>query len=353
MRNEMFQELIENSNDIIVVTDRDFRVRYISSSVFNVFEIEPVSVVGKNIFDFIEREKADQWKENLKRASYPIVDEIAVSIHENEKIYFDVHLSNLLSHFKVQGLVIKLHDITKKKEKEKELIRSNKHLDQVIFKTTHDLKAPVRSALGLVQLAEEAPAGEKEEYIGLIKKTLLRLDSYIDEMNNFFRIEKLALQREHIDLGRILQEEQENLGVFLKDNRLKIFIKLDEELAWYSDIVRVRTIISNIFSNAIKYQDRRKSDPFVKIETKVTADFCDILIEDNGIGIAPEFQDRIFDLFFRATEQSQGSGLGLFIVKDTIERLNGSIEVRSFPGKGTSFLIRIPNQIHQPHQEVA
>jgi len=109
----------------------------------------------------------------------------------------------------------------------------------------------------------------------------------------------------------------------------------------------VKTVITNIFSNAIKYQDLQKQNPFIKIATHVDHEFCDIRIEDNGIGIDPEYKEKIFDLFFRATDQSQGTGLGLFIVKDTIDRLKGSIEVRSKKGEGTTFQIRIPNQLQQ------
>ncbi len=106
--------------------------------------------------------------------------------------------------------------------------------------------------------------------------------------------------------------------------------------------------MTNIFSNAIKYQDLQKRNRFIKIAAHVTEEFCDLSIEDNGIGIEPEFQEKIFDQFFRATDQSQGTGLGLFIVKDTIERLKGSIKVKSKRGNGTTFFIRIPNQLNQP-----
>jgi PAS domain S-box-containing protein len=348
MENEMFQELVENSNDIVIVTDREYRVRYISSSVVDVFGIEPVAVVGRNIFEFVKREKVQPWKDCLQEASYPFVDEISVNRGENDKVYFDVYVSNLLNHYKVQGLVLKLHDITQKKKKEKDLVRSNQHLDQVIYKTTHDLKAPLMSALGLVKIAEDAPLEAKDQYIGLIKKTLVKLDAYIDEMNNFFRNEKLALQRDKIDLGALLKEEQENLKNLDHGDKIDVLFEIDNSVEWYSDAIRVKTIVTNIFSNAIKYQDLQKQNPFIKIAAHVTEEFCDLSIEDNGIGIEPEFQDKIFDLFFRATDQSKGTGLGLFIVKDTIERLKGMIKVKSRQGKGTTFFIRIPNQLHQP-----
>jgi PAS domain S-box-containing protein len=348
MERDMFQELIENSDDIIIVTDREYRVRYISSSVNDVFGIEPVTVVGRNIFDFVKRDRVQPWKDCLKEASYPFVDEISVNRSEHDKRYFDVHVSNLLNHYKVQGLVLKLHDITEKKKKEKELVRYNQHLDQVIYKTTHDLKAPLMSALGLVKIAEDAPLETKDQYIGLIKKTLLKLDGYIEEMNNFFRNEKLALQREKIDLPQVLKEEQDNLKNLAHGEKINVQFELDNSIEWYSDPIRVKTIVTNIFSNAIKYQDLQKQNPFIKIAAHVTEEFCEISVEDNGIGIEPEFHDKIFDQFFRATDQSQGTGLGLFIVKDTIERLRGSIRVKSKRGIGTTFFLRIPNQLHQP-----
>lgn len=343
----MFQALIENSEDIVIVTDKDFKVRYISSSVHDIFRVKPPSVIGRDLFDFVHGEKAPVLREKLEQVSSVQSGEIVVMI-AGEKVYFDVHVNNLLHEDEVKGVLVKLHNITEKKRREKELLRSNRHLDQVIYKTTHDLKAPLMSALGLVNIAERAPENEKGHYISMIKKSLLGMDSYIEEMNNFFRIDKLALQRERIQLSDILIDLRDNLSNFLNGDKIQVHIQLDEETAWYSDSLRVKTIISNIFSNAIKYQDFRKSNPFIKIVTRISEDFCDISIEDNGIGIKTEFHEKIFDLFFRGTDQSQGTGLGLFIVKDTIERLKGRIEVTSTVGKGTTFFVRIPNQLHQP-----
>jgi PAS domain S-box-containing protein len=342
----MFKELVENSEDIIIVTDSDFNIQYISSSVTTVFGFEPPSVVGRNIFEYIEQDKIAPWRELLQQVTSSCSDEISVKIG-GQKRYFDVHVANLLDSDSVQGVVVKLHDITRKKLREHDLIRSNEHLDQVIYKTTHDLRAPLTSALGLIQIAEQAEGEEKTRYIHLIKKRLLGLDAYIEEMNNFFRIEKLALQREQINLGTILQDAQESLMNLAVSTNVKVHLKLDEGMPWYSDTLRVKTIVSNIFSNAIKYQDLQKQNPFVKIATRVNPEFCEITIADNGIGIEEEYQEKIFDLFFRATDQSNGTGLGLFIVRDTIQRLNGTISVKSVVGQGTTFFIRIPNQLQQ------
>ena len=342
----MFKELVEKSEDIIIVTDCDFNIQYISSSVTTVFGFEPSSVVGRNIFEYIEQDKVAPWRELLRQVTSSCSDEISVKIG-GQKRYFDVHVANLLDSDSVQGVVVKLHDVTRKKLRERDLIRSNEHLDQVIYKTTHDLKAPLTSALGLIQIAEQSEGEERTRYIQLIKKRLLSLDAYIEEMNNFFRIEKLALQREQINLSNILQDAQESLMNLAASTNVKVQMHLDEGMPWYSDTLRVKTIVTNIFSNAIKYQDLQKQNPFVKIATRVNPEFCEITIADNGIGIEEEYQEKVFDLFFRATDQSNGTGLGLFIVRDTIQRLNGTISVKSVVGQGTTFFIRIPNQLQQ------
>lgn len=343
----MFKELVEDSGDIIIVTDAEYRIRYISSSVSSLFSREPVTLIGRSIFEFINSDQKERWKEALKDQTY-FHGEEAVQIGENEAVYFDVSVSNMLNRQPVEGLVLKLHNITETKIREIELVKSNKQLDQIIFKTIHDLKAPLMSALGLLDIAERAPEKEREGYMQLIRKSLLGLDSLIEEMNDFFRNDKTAVQREQIDIRSLIENELNNLKTLTDVNGIFIASEVHHDVEFYSDPVRVRTVISNILSNAVKYYDPQKNRPFVNISVTINEDICIIKMEDNGIGIEPKYQQKIFDLFFRATDQSQGTGLGLFIVKDTVEKLKGNIEVKSELGRGTVFTISVPNQIYQP-----
>jgi PAS domain S-box-containing protein len=345
-REGMFRELVENSNDINVVVDKDLYIRYISSSVADVFNVKPVSLLGKKISDYVSVEKIQQWKEKLHGDVTTLNDEIEIVRADGQKVDFEISVSNMLRHYTVQGLVLELNDITEIKKREDELIRSNLQLDQVIFKTTHDLKAPLMSALGLVQIAEKAPDVEKDTYINLIKKSLLKLNAFIEEMNDFYRNDKMEVQCEKINLTKVLHDELENLETFGL-NDIEFTIDIDQQTEFFSDLVRVKTIVTNILSNAIKYQDKKKVSPFIKIIARVDDKKCDLCFEDNGIGIEPAYKEKIFDLFFRATDQAQGSGLGLFIVKDTIERLQGTIQVMSSVGEGTIFQIQIPNRLQK------
>jgi PAS domain S-box-containing protein len=344
----IFRELVEGSDNIVIVTDQGYNIRYVSSAVEKTFDMNPGQLLGKNVFDFVDSERIREWKECLRETDEPFSQEISLTVAQGKKAYFDVHVMNLLNKTDFRGMALKLHDITEKKLREYALIRSNQQLDQVIYKTTHDLKAPLMSALGLVNLAEKATEDERGRYIEMIKKSLLKLDSFIEEMNDFFRNEKLAVQREHIDFKKMVREEIENLQVLPELDRVQVSFDIDGAEDFYSDEIRIKTILTNLLSNAIKYSDPKKNEPFIRIFISLNQEFCQLRIIDNGIGIDSKFQSKIFDLFFRATTHSQGTGLGLFIVKDTIQKLKGTIEVSSTLGQGTTFLIQIPNQIHQP-----
>jgi signal transduction histidine kinase len=142
----------------------------------------------------------------------------------------------------------------------------------------------------------------------------------------------------------LILEEIDNLRDFHETGRIAISLDIDQQVDFYSDIFRVKTIITNLVSNALKYADFSKTAPSIRLEVEVNALMCIIRIQDNGIGIESQYQSKIFDRFFRATGQSYGNGIGLFIVKDTVQRLNGSIDVSSMKDVGTTFVVEIPNQ---------
>lgn len=344
----MFKTLVENTSDVIIVTDTDFRIRYVSSSVEKIFGIEPVKVIGTGLLSYVPLEKRQEWEACMTMLTDSVFrDEISIPTDQKGYLYFDIEVSRYETG-KTAAYLLKLHDITAKKSKERDLVNSNKQMDQVIYKTTHDLKAPILSALGLVELAEKAKDVDKNYYLDLVRKSLLKLNGFIDEMNDFFRNEKLAIQRDEIDLRSMVAQELEDVQNLITSQAVDIRVDVIDVVPLFSDSLRLRTIIGNLLSNAIKYRDEAKSRPYIQISFSVNTEFCELRFVDNGIGIAAEHMGKIFDMFYRGTEQSQGTGLGLFIVKDTVEKLKGSVEVSSTPGQGTMFVIRFPNQIHQP-----
>lgn len=339
----IFRELVENSDDIYVLVDKNFHIRYISS-VVRKYGADPLSLLGKNIFDFAENEKADALRECLSSGSGKKIFETGLRLTADEITYFDVTAYPIRQDNEDGGQVLQLHDVTPYKKKTQELLSSNKQLDQVIYKTTHDLRAPVMSALGLLTLAEQAPEPQRLEYLALIRRSLNKLNAFIEDMHQFYRTGKMAIQRQLISWEEVIREELDNHRMTYHPDKVSIEVHIDHPVAFCSDLIRVKTILTNLLTNAIKYADVRKPRHFIRIDVKVTEKQAVLKVADNGIGIEPQYHERIFDMFFRATTQAQGSGLGLFILRDTVERLKGKIELQSVPGEGSTFIVYLPNQ---------
>jgi PAS domain S-box-containing protein len=337
------QDLFEDSASIVLITDGDFNIRYCSSSVHALLGIDPMSVVGKNAFEFTPVEVRDQWRESLINAGKSTRTEVCLKNQVNECVYFDVSVANRIASHEIRGLVIMLHDITSRKRKAIALEQEKEHLDQFIYKTTHDLRSPIHSALGLLNLLEKAPEKERGLYLDMTRDTLLKLEALIEEVNHLYKVDKMAVKRTQIDLRGLLEGEIAVLKNHPKGGYINFELNYSEDTVLYSDLLRVRTIVSNLLSNAVKYSDPKKENSFVRINAKANYESLTITITDNGIGIAEENLGRIFEIFYRATTEASGTGLGLHIVKDTIARLNGKIEVKSKLGDGTQFKVLLPN----------
>ena len=225
-----------------------------------------------------------------------------------------------------------------------ELVKVNKELDHFVYSVSHDLRAPIASMKGLVNLLQlEGNPEATKLYSNLISKNLCRLDFFIVEILELSRNSRLPVAKENINFKEIIQsvfEELEHLG---NASRIKKRMKVQGDSNFLSDKHRIVIIFRNILSNAIKYSMPQFKQSFIQIEVILNDKGVHIMVADNGIGIEKDYLPNIFDMFFRATDQQAGSGLGLYIVKEMVEKLNGNIEVRSEHGEGTTFILNLPN----------
>ena len=346
------QELFETSGAVVLITDEKYNIRYSSLAVQSILGLEPIAVAGKNVFEFAPIEKRHRWKECLENAGNSKRAEIHLVSVTGDDLYFNVSVSNHIAHHEIRGMVIILHDITEQKRQHFQLEKENEHLDQFIYKTTHDLRSPIHSMMGVLDLLENANEEDRHSYLQLARHSLSRLESLIDEVNKFYQIDKMAIANEKIDLQKMLAGEIAMLKTHPKAQTISFEISHDIQSEIFSDGLRLKTIFGNILSNAVKYVDPKKRHSFIRVETHTHDTELTIAISDNGIGIAQENIGRIFDIFFRATTEASGTGLGLHIVKDTIERLNGTIEVQSQLGVGTQFKIYLPNLLFSNDEAV-
>ena len=251
------------------------------------------------------------------------------------------------------GVVANATNIHKIKQTERkltkqfeELQKANTELDRFVYSVSHDLRAPLASILGLINVAEmEKPSPSFKNYLALIRNSINRLDGFIRDILDHSRNSRLDINSEKIDFHELITETQTNLKAISGAERLSFELEIDAAVVFYSDRTRIGILLSNLFSNSIKYQDFRKDSSFVKVRVVTSVEKAVITVKDNGIGISEKHVSKIFDMFYRASENSKGSGLGLYIAKETITKLGGTIKVQSEFGSSTAFEIVIPNSI--------
>jgi PAS domain S-box-containing protein len=223
-----------------------------------------------------------------------------------------------------------------------ELSERNFELDQLMYKTSHDLRSPLSSIIGLINLANLDPDREAlKEYLGKIEGRAKKLDEFIRSMLDYARVNRLEEEPEDINIDAFVRSciaELEYMENFRKvQTRLSV---RPQNLVFKSDKLRLKIIFSNIISNAYKYYNG-EADSYLKIEIELK-EALTIRFEDNGIGIKEEYLPKIFNMFYRATDRSQGSGLGMYIVKQAVEKLKGTISLSSQYGAGTKIDITLP-----------
>jgi signal transduction histidine kinase len=177
-----------------------------------------------------------------------------------------------------------------------------------------------------------------------MNETVERQEKYINEILNFAKNKNLALSYKEFSLKHLIENIIDNNKYAPLAQGINIYKDFEQDEI-YSDELHVEMIINNLISNAIKYSDEQKPVKEVFIKTSRKVKNCIIEVEDNGIGIEEPYLNKIFDMFYVATNKNKGTGLGLYILKQTVEKLNGKIEVYSKPKVGTKFTISIPSFI--------
>jgi signal transduction histidine kinase len=231
-------------------------------------------------------------------------------------------------------------------EQNEKLQLINAGLDKFVFNVTHDLRSPLASIMGLINLMDDETDLEQiQEYTLMIKESLERQDRFINEMLAFVKSKHTGVNKTECSLSNIVdnaiaQNSHHNGGKQVH------FYKELELTRIQSDALKLQVILNNLVSNSIKYSDNKKSEQWVKVKSYRSDKEVVIEVEDNGMGIRPKDQDRIFDKFYMSGDNKKSTGLGLYLVKDAVTQLDGKIEVRSELGVCSKFKVIIPFADH-------
>ncbi|MBP6532119.1 MAG: PAS domain-containing sensor histidine kinase [Bacteroidia bacterium] len=356
LANELkFRSMIEHNEDMISMFDANGNFTYVSPAITKEFDFTFEECLLLNAMQIIHSEDQPMMQsfllEVMQIQSIPFKCPVfRIMKKDGSLVWVEGTLTNLLQNDGVKAIVANFKDITKRREYEEqlknrnsELLKSNMELDKFVYSVSHDLRAPLSSMLGVIGISEEdTNEPETKEHLAMLKASIKKLDLSISDILDYSRNSRLEVNKENIDLRQMLDKITDNLK-YKNRNQVEIKVELNDKAQFVSDKNRVNIILNNLISNAITYQDPKNSDPLVNVKVDMTDTETNIVVKDNGIGISKELQEKIFDMFFRGSESSDGSGLGLYIVKESVEKLKGKIVVNSIPGKGSEFSILIPN----------
>ena len=230
------------------------------------------------------------------------------------------------------------------KKKNVELKTAYNELDKFVYSTSHDLRAPLASILGLINLIKiEEDKTQHEYYLELMESCVDTLDTFVKNILYYYKGKRANIQNEQIIAEKLMMDIINELKFLPNKESIQFNTLVKGNSEFYSDSLNIRTIVSNLVSNAIKFQDPNKEENKIDIEIDADISTVKINIKDNGVGIPESSKAKIFDMFFRSTYSGKGSGLGLYIVKETVDKLGGEISVNSTENEGTVFSVVVPN----------
>ncbi|AZQ62712.1 PAS domain-containing protein [Flammeovirga pectinis] len=314
--------------------------------------------------DYFEQSKNEIiWSDFFERYNnkLPFKEKIEECISTSSKVTMDsvsIDYNNKISHFKViinpwvmssgdvGGVMLMLNDITSQVEREKTLQKYNEELKQFAYITTHDVKSPItniESFLSLLKMDDKIKDQRSLQAIHWIQKSIEQANEKITDLVQVIQQREQAIENELINLNLFISTIVDKYRDAIYEIEGEVELELFGDVMLSTSRKQLQTILDNLITNAIRYKDRNRM-LLITIKIQNTAkDHCTISVEDNGIGIdLTKHKERIFDMFKRANDSTEGSGLGLYLSQQAAEQLNAIIEVESELRKGTTFSIKLP-----------
>jgi len=247
----------------------------------------------------------------------------------------------------VKNAIINAAEIyfTKKelKDKNERLLKIHSEMNQFVYSLSHELRGPLMSISGVSKLAKmESKDPAVHEYFDMVDSATEKLDEYVYKMLDFYRSTKMENKVIKIDFRDIVFEQMEFYKQKWDLDEIDFEINIKQEFPFYSDDSKIKVIFNSLISNAYNFQIPENPNKLIRLQIDVEEFYASILVEDNGVGISPENLEGVFNLFQRATQNNVGSGLGMYMVKESVTQMGGDIKIDSAVYQGTKVTIKIP-----------
>lgn len=349
--------------DLKSFVDADYVYRYVNRTYLDYWGQQASDIVGKRVSSLLGEERFQQIvKPRIDRAmagetvSYDAVIEFAAKGLRHLEVHY---LPARNDQGQIVGTVVRGHDVTALKQREEQLhatvtLLEHKGLEQqrFIHIISHDLKEPVNtinnfSGLLMQDFADGLPPVARR-YLDFVHAGGRRMKVLLDDLTDLLVLDKHMLNPESTDLGALAQQAMQDLQAAIERSGGRV--ELTEPLpAVTGDPTLLRIVLQNLIANGLKFVSPGAA-PRVVLSGQRDHGWVRLSVQDNGIGIPPDKQAAIFDMFHRlhSRKEYEGTGLGLSICRRIMDLHGGSIEVRSQPGSGSCFTILLPLNIASP-----
>lgn len=348
---------LEQSTSAIVFLDKSKKIIFYNAAAEHLVGVNRNEMLGADVSMLLNKTFARLLDHPIYNFLKCDQDSEKLMSFEGEVIRLDgtVFLANIRISKVSQGNEhyhsILISDVSKRQKMEEDILSKNAQLgklndqmEKFLYATSHDLRSPLTSIMGLINLMRMESIDETTvQYINKIESSTIKLDRIIRNIMSFSKATYQPMRSEKIDLEylthRVLNAHQTDPNY----KRIHFEIVCNQNTLFHSDPERLEIALNNLISNAIRFFDANKMRSFVRINISVTEHEALIEIIDNGVGIGKQHHDQIFSMFYKATLNASGAGLGLYIVKESIEQLKGSITMESELGFGSVFRMKVPN----------
>lgn len=230
------------------------------------------------------------------------------------------------------------------KEKNERLLKINSEMNQFVYSLSHELRGPLMSISSVSKLAKmENKDPSVKEYFDMIDSSTDKLDDYIFKIMDFYRATKIENKIIEINFSDIVEELLNSYKSKWDLDGVDVIVNVNQSGPFFTDDSKLRVILNNLLSNAYNYQKENNPEKAIWISVESDGNAASLVFEDNGIGIEEDSLGEVFNLFQRATQKSVGSGLGLYMVKESVTQLGGNIEIDSTVNQGTKVAILLPS----------
>ncbi|MEO0470623.1 MAG: PAS domain S-box protein [Bacteroidota bacterium] len=344
---QKYRTLVEKMNEGLILTDNDETILFVNKRICEILGRPKEQIIGQRTYEVLQADgntELIRTKSAMRRKGlsdqYELLIRQANGVHKWLLIagapYIDTNGDSI-------GTIAIITDITNRKQTELKLQEKNDELDAFVYKASHDLKGPLASIIGLTNIArDEVKDNAAHRYFDLIAKSTKRLDTILLELIDVTRINKAKLQLEHINVDELVDDIVNSLKHQSKSQQIRFQKHVALTNGFTTDKKLLNSILQNLIVNSINYQNPKAEPPIVDVWVEADPNQVHFKVSDNGLGIPEKMQKRVFEMFYRGNTKSKGSGLGLYIVKSAIEKLQGSCDIYSIEGQGTTFSFTLP-----------